>query len=42
MFNARNAPPLDGGLETLSDEDLERRAARLAEALGFGRAGDGT
>ena len=41
MFDARNAPPIDGGVETLSDDELERRAGRLAEALGFSRAGDG-
>lgn len=28
-------------VETLSDEDLERRAVRLAQTLGLGRMGDG-
>ena len=40
MFSDRKESP-EGGVEALSDEDLERRALRLAQALGVGRvAGD--
>lgn len=38
MFSDRKEPP-EGGVEALSDEDLERRAVRLAQALGVGRMG---
>ncbi len=38
MFSDRKEPP-EGGVEGLSDEDLERRAVRLAQALGVGRMG---
>ncbi len=40
MFSDRKEPP-EGGVEALSDEDLERRALRLAQALGVGGMGDG-
>ena len=39
MFTDKKEPP-DGGVEALSDADLERRAVRLAQALGVGRVGD--
>ena len=38
MFSDRKEPP-EGGVEALSDEDLERRAVRLAQALGVGCMG---
>ncbi len=38
MFTDKRDPP-EGGVEALSDEDLERRAIRLAQALGLGRMG---
>ena len=41
MFSDRKEPP-EGGVEALSDEDLERRALRLAQALGVGRMDDGS
>ena len=40
MFANRKEPP-ESGVEALSDEDLERRAVRLAQALGVGRVDDG-
>ena len=40
MFSDRKEPP-EGGVAALSDEDLERRAVRLARALGLGRMDDG-
>ncbi len=40
MFANRKESSEDD-VEVLSDEDLERRAIRLAQALGLGRVGDG-
>lgn len=40
MFSDRKEPPASG-MEGVSDAELERRAIRLAQALGVGRVGGG-
>ena len=40
MFTDRKVAP-EGGVEALSDDELERRARQLAQAVGIGQAGGG-